>query len=223
MLQEIKQRYSKEIDEIKEALKWGFYEDLEDDSFEDDIITPFKEHFQNNFSYGWDNGATKGVLIFKDFGFVIKIPFLYCDGDCLCGVEDGDSEWNYCSQEETYYKKAKEAKVQDIFLETAYLDTINHHPIYIQLFAEPMNKIDINSHRSSTEKDIKKVNEIIENSNYNYIDDSWEADLFVLYGKKYYKKFKDFITKIGINDLRTANIGYIGKKPVILDYAGFNS
>ena len=50
----------------------------------------------------------------------------------------------------------------------------------------------------------------------------WEADLLVRYGIEKFKSFKKYIKDNWINDLRDENIGYIGKNPVLIDYAGFN-
>ena len=50
-----------------------------------------------------DNEASKGVFIFKDFNFVIKIPFSYYDGGKLCGDVEGGFDWDYCSQEVNRY------------------------------------------------------------------------------------------------------------------------
>lgn len=220
MLEEIKIKYKNEIDEILDALKYCYYDELDQDDFEDDVICSFEEHYKKPF--GWDNGATKGVLIFKNYGFVIKIPFNHCDGYELYGATDGDNEWDYCSQEKNRFKAVKENDLQKVFLETDYLASVDNYPIYIQLFAEPLDKIDVNSHSSHTKEDIDIINNIIDENYFGDINLSWEADMFALYGKKFYIKFKEFIHDYKIEDLRTANVGYVGLYPVILDYAGFN-
>jgi len=221
MLKEIREKYNNEIEEILEALKWGRFSNLDEDCFEEDVIEPFKEHYKKPF--GWDNGCTKGVLIFKNFNFVIKIPFLYCDGEGLHGAEEGREEWDYCSQEENRYERAKKEGLEKVFLETSFLEEVNFHPVYIQSFAEPLNKIiDKESRRSSTKEDINNVEIIMEENNYSYISCEWEADIYALYGKFFYKKFKEFIKNNRIEDLRQANVGYVGLSPIILDYAGFD-
>lgn len=221
MLEEVCKRYHNEIAEILGALEYGFYEELEEYTFEEDVVYPFQEHY--NKPFGWNNGATKGVLIFKDLGFVIKIPFSMSDGEELCGADEGNTCWDYCSQEENRYRLAKENRLQNIFLKTSLIGKIEDYPIYIQLFAEPLSCIHENSHFSSTKEDRAIVKDIIEENNYDYIDSWWEADIFTVYGGKYYKKFKKFVKEAHIRDLRDANIGYIGLKPVIFDYAGYNS
>lgn len=224
MLENIKKNYKNEIQEILDALRYGYYEELDQDNFENDVVYDFEQHYQKPFN--WDCGASKGVLIFKNFGFVIKIPFNYCDGDILCGALEGDSDWDYCSQEKNRYQKAKQNRLQNIFLETSYLDDVCEYPVYIQMIAEPLNKMSFKEaeNKNKSSADSRKIVKIInDENNYDWINTVWEADIFTLYGGKYYHKLKKFIKDNYINDLRTANIGYIGIYPVILDYAGFNS
>ena len=64
----------KELNAILDALKMGDYEDLYDTIFYENVVRPFKEKYKQQFYY--DYGATKGVLVFKELGFVIKIPFI---------------------------------------------------------------------------------------------------------------------------------------------------
>lgn len=225
MLEEICKKYDTEIKEILDALNYCFLDELEQDTFESDVICSFEEHYKKPFN--WDNGASKGVLIFKNYGFVIKIPFNYCDGDELCGASEGESNWDYCSQEENRYIQAKKHGLSKLFLQTSWIGEVDEHPIYIQLIAEPLDKLDYSkskkSNRSkSSDDEIKIVKMINEENDYNWIDTEWEADVFTMYGGKYYHKFKQYIKNNYIEDLRDANIGYVGLYPVILDYAGFD-
>ena len=223
MLEEICKRYNNEIKEILNALEYGCYEELDQDTFEDDVVCAFDEHYHKQ--YGWDNGATKGVFIFKKFGFVIKIPFNYCDGEELCGAYEGDSDWDYCSQEKNRYANAKKFGLQGIFLETALVGRVDGYPIYIQPIAQSLTNLgyEFSSNRKTSKDDMKTIQMIIEENNFGCIDSAWEADIFAMYGGKYYHKFKNFIKENYIEDLRNDNIGYVGLKPVILDYAGFDS
>ena len=224
MLEKIKEKYKNELEQIIEGLSYGYYEELDQDNFECEVVDSFKANFKGNFSYGWDNGASKGVFIFKDFNFVIKIPFTHCDGDPLCGAIDSLYHWDYCGQEANRYKIAKNNNLEKVFLQTEFLTNINEHPIYIQCFAEPFSKINIEEHKSSTKADELEIENIAENDSYNYdlINTQWEADVYAVYGRDYYIKLKTFIKEKNIEDLRTDNIGYIGIYPVILDYAGFD-
>ena len=114
-----------DIKEILDALNYCIFDDDLDytnDSFYDNIVSIFKQHYHKPFKA--DNGCSKGVLIFEQLGFVIKIPFNFCDGYELCAVTEGDSEWDYCSQEANRYKMAVDAEVEEAFLPTYYLTSI---------------------------------------------------------------------------------------------------
>ena len=226
MLKEILCKYKNEIREILNALKNCYFDELDEYEFENDFIDAFKEKYHKQFSIG--SGASKGVLIFKDFSFVIKIPFYFCEGDELQGAYEASESWNYCDQEMIRYEVAKDEGFQDVFLEVEYLDEVNGHPIYIQPYAEILCHIDYKQyekqHCSSFDaKDREIVNMADREEGYDELDSGWEADLYVLYGLDFYKKFKKYLIQNYICDLGNANIGYIGKKPVLVDYAGFDS
>ena len=219
------------INENKEALReiievldrYCYFEDLSDaSSFEDDVYIPFQTH--SYLCCDQANGATKGVLIFKNLDFVIKIPFIYCDGEELYGAGDTEDSWDYCAQEVVRYARMRDSyQVEDVFLETRFLDYANGHPIYIQQYAEPLNRVDVEEHSSHSAADEKTIDNCYDEGNWlERIDTRWEADILVIYGEEWYRKFRDAIEEYQIDDLRTANIGYRGKQPVIFDYAGFN-
>lgn len=216
--------YTKELNEILEALSNCNFDDLEDGyEFETQVITPFKSYYNKNFD--WASGATKGVLIFKNYGFVLKIPFSYISGDPICNAYDGLDTWDYCSQEANRYSMAETEGLQDVFLETSLLDNINNYPIYIQPYAQifkNMETSDISKHSCiSSEEEKQQTKSINEEYSFDDITNIWESEILALYGKDYYIKLKSFISDVDINDLRTANIGYYNNKPVLVDYAGF--
>ena len=225
MLNKFLNKYENEIREILDALHDCYFDELDDYTFDESVVAPFNDSYKKPFRAA--NGATKGVLIFPNFGFVIKIPFIYCDGDELCGAQDGVNAWDYCSQEACRYEMAEEEGFGDIFLETDLLDEVNNHPIYIQPYADILGGMDSDNynsnHRSSTDIDRTLVKEINNNEHYDWLDSSWEADLLVQYGIETFKKFKKYLKDNWITDLRDANIGYVGKKPVLVDYAGFDN
>ena len=224
MLNKFLNEYENELREILDALHNCYFDELDQYSFDDDVLYPFKDKYTKSFKSA--TGATKGVLIFENFGFVIKIPFIFCDGDEMCGASDGIHNWDYCSQEVCRYEMAEDEGFGDIFLETDLLGEVNNHPIYIQPYAKVLSQIDgttyNSNHRSGTDVDAILAKEIDNSENYTMLDSSWEADFLVRYGIEMFKKFKIYIKDNWINDLRDDNIGYIGKNPVLIDYAGFN-
>lgn len=213
------------INKILDALQYCNFDQLEnnDDIFFDQVFNIFKNHYEGNVDYA--EGATKGVLIFKDLGFVIKIPYSMLDEYDICGASDGVETWDYCSQEVNRYGMAEEEGLQDVFLETSLLDNVNGYPIYIQPYAQifkNMEASDISEHSyASSEEEKEETRSINEEYAFDDITNIWESEVLALYGKDYYIKLKSFISDVDINDLRTANIGYYNNKPVLVDYAGF--
>lgn len=84
--------------------KYCCFENLWEQSFEEQIVIPLRNnHCFNDWS--WDSGASKGVLIFKELDFVIKIPFQGRASWIESHYEDESGEWRYSpspSEEERF-------------------------------------------------------------------------------------------------------------------------
>ena len=216
----MKEKYREEINKIYNALynsDIDFYY-LDEYSFEEEVVNPFKEKYKESF--GWDSGATKGVLIFKQFDFVIKIPYTSCDGDELIGavVKNSDDCWNYCQAELERYERACQLGIQDAFAEIDELfDLPNGFPAYIQKFCDTF------AYAYPAGQDyIEEVSTTNLKNSYSFLDELWENTLYTKKGKDFFCKVKEFIKIEDINDLRRANIGYLKGQPVLIDYAGFD-
>lgn len=222
---DIIQEHKAELEKILKVLEKCNFDQLEnnDDIFYDQVVYPFKQNYEGKVEYA--EGATKGVLIFKDLGFVIKIPYSMLDEYKICGASDGVETWDYCSQEVCRYSMAEDEGLQDVFLETSLLGYVFGYPIYIQPYAQifkNMEASDISEHSYvSSDEDKEQTRSINEEYAFDDITNIWESEVLALYGKDYYIKLKSFISDVDINDLRTANIGYYNNKPVLVDYAGF--
>ena len=222
-----------ELLKIIDALYECYFDELGDeDSFEENVVIPFKEKYGKEVNHisakkesavKYACGATKGVLIFENLGFVIKIPFIYDEyGEDLRGAYLTEDGWNYCEQEEKIYNKIEEPEFKQMFLKTEKLTNIHGFPIYIQDYADSITKnIDKNNGSSHSQEDNKRVDSIIEENDFSYINTEWEADVLTKYGKEFYIDFKKKISKYEIDDLRGDNVGYKDGMPVIIDYAGF--
>jgi len=216
-----------DIKEILNALSYCIFDDDLDytnDSFYDNIVSIFKEHYHKPFKA--DNGCSKGVLIFEKLGFVIKIPFNYCDGYELCAVTEGDNEWDYCSQEANRYKMAVDAEVEEAFLPTYYLTSIDCYPIYIQPCAEILENLSFEKYNEKSNNSSKEDRETLEDFNdtqgFCQLNIVWEDEFYTLHGIDYFVRLKNFFKQHHIRDLRAANIGYYNNKPVLVDYASFD-
>ena len=220
----LKEKYQEQLNSIVNLLDYyidGVYDLENEEDFE-----PMMEEFRQRCPYKCyiSNGATKGVIVFRDLGFVIKTPLIYnCGGEEIYGA-GGDHDWDYCEAEVENYIAAQEYGVDKCFAQIEYINSIGDtkHPIYIQEYVETIGVTEEMS--SHTDEDINTVREIINQSPaYDYIDTNWEADLLASYGRKFYEKIKEFIYRQEINDLHKGNIGYNSKMPILLDYSGYHA
>jgi len=220
-----------ELDEILEALSYGTFDEIDEAEFYPVVVQPFSEKYKKPFDYA--TGATKGVLIFEQLGFVIKIPFCRNSEDCYYNSAygeyeccyftgaDTDNGWNYCEAEANKYERAEEEGLAQCFAKTKKIGDIDGYPIYMQELADIYKSIDYQS--SHTEEDSRQVSSICNSNNFYMFNLEWLSDAFHYYGEKVFHKLLEFIRTVGINDLHDGNIGYIGNRPVLVDYSSFDS
>ena len=220
-----------DLDEILEALSYGTFDENDEADFYSIVVQPFSEKYKKPFDYA--TGATKGVLIFEQLGFVIKIPFCRNSEDCeynstygeyeccyFTGA-DTDNGWDYCEAEANKYERAEEEGLAQCFAKTKKIGNIDGYPIYMQELADIYKSIDYQS--SHTEEDSRQVSSICNSNNFYMFNIEWLSDAFHYYGEKMFHKLLEFIRTVGINDLHDGNIGYIGNRPVLVDYSSFDS
>lgn len=220
-----------DLDEILEALSYGTFDENDEADFYSIVVQPFSEKYKKPFDYA--TGATKGVLIFEQLGFVIKIPFCRNSEDCeynstygeyeccyFTGA-DTDNGWDYCEAEANKYERAEEEGLAQCFAKTKRIGDIDGYPIYMQELADIYKSIDYQS--SHTEEDSRQVSSICNSNNFYMFNLEWLSDAFHYYGEKVFHKLLEFIRTVGINDLHDGNIGYIGNRPVLVDYSSFDS
>lgn len=207
----------KEVDEILDVLYYGDFDCLSDNSFFRQIVSPFKDKYKKPFAY--DYGATKGVLIFKELGFVIKIPFVCNDDWDFSGAECANG-WDYCEVEALKYQDASINGLAECFAETMCIGDVDGHPIYIQELATMYEKGETTTKRS--DEDIEKVKSLCSSQNYDCFNSNWLSDVLNFFGERMFYKLLNFISDADISDLHNGNIGYIGMRPVLVDYSSFN-
>lgn len=207
--------HTEAINEILNALANCELYDLSDNNFYECVVSLFKEKYHKPFQY--DHGATKGILIFKNYGFVIKIPFSNQDGYDFIGADAVDN-WNYCQAEEEKYIEAELNGLSACFAETKEIARVNNYPIYKQ---EYVTLFDCGT-SSHTQADVDKVNSLYEDDECDCFNLEWQADVMNFFGERIFQKLMHFIEDFNITDLHASNLGYIGMRPVILDYSSFN-
>ena len=213
--------------------------DLFKDCIFDGILTEYDYedkilyYLPDDFDYDVEYGATKLVLMPSNENFVIKIPFTGYYTEEFDGKEGKFKEiyytfngadngsWDYCKCECERYLTAKQENLEKYFAKTTYLDSINDHPIYIQekavIYVNSSKKEISLKEEETTRKKCSKQGTCCFNVH-------WLNDLLKYCGDKEFEDFLFFIKINGFNDdLHSTNIGYIGNKPVLVDYSGFNS
>jgi hypothetical protein len=204
------------------------FETLTAETVEEQVIDKLPE----DFSYEYHFGISKVCIIPMGADYVIKIPFegqemldnespygeTYYE-DFYCANTTAHSSWDYCFTEVSYYNEAKKEHINKCFCKTRLLGLINYHPIYIQeraiTFREKNGDLDYKSEKSI------KMKKYCEEHRFRCFDPEWLADVFEYYGAKTFNKLMNFIDEYDIMDLHTDNIGYIGTRPVLLDFSDF--
>ena len=89
------------------------FDGLTENTFLDLIIHPLQENMCfNNWTY--DNGVTKGVLIFKELDFVVKIPFQGYNSYTESHYESANGGWHW-SDYEKFDECFKVESVEEFF------------------------------------------------------------------------------------------------------------
>lgn len=199
---------------------------LTESYFYEDIFIYLKD--QNNLKYR--HGASRAVLVPRETNYVIKIPFVGCfeedweEEDYVFssfeGAEDDENDWNYCLKEIHIYEKAEAANVEKVFLKTTYEGDINNFPIYSQpkvsTFVEDEGVTCSNEELDFTRAKVRE-------KNFKVFSPIWLFHAFNYYGDDYIFRLLSFIKEEEISDLHSGNLGWVGDRPVIVDYAGFES
>jgi hypothetical protein len=177
-------------------------------------------------TYGWDfmdnigdkglefhTGATRGCYTCPDWNYVIKFD-LYKNG-------------TYCQTELRNYERAKFYRVEQVLL------PIERHTILdngIEIYFQTPYTSSYKNCPKDVARELEKAkgamnpklfNHICASMNYD-IADRWVARVVQLYGKKFLKSFQEWRKECEVNDLHKGNIGFLGNRPIILDYAGYH-
>jgi len=155
------------------------------------------------------NGLTKGVLVFDELDWVVKIPL-------HVGFSRPDA--NYCEREQFVYEQAKKRGVAEIFAESYFLMDFCGRPIYI------MKKVEANEEKVSTDLYNKAISEGYEEEDFQSMDSEEQVEeLFrYYYDEDFLQEYFAFCEEYEINDVHISNIGYDeNDKPVVIDYSGY--
>lgn len=202
-----------------------------------DIENKILDHLPEDFSYDYESGASKLVIIPDDENFVIKIPFngIWYDKfpdnpelkffvHFVDGGKAKEDSWDYCLKEIALLHFAKKYKLDNCFCKECLIGHVNNYPIYIQEKATMYYELETYDFINNTEESEKSSFRNEEKfKNFKYDTVYWQNDAIQYYGEKVFNKLKRFIKNNNIDDLYARNLGYIKDKPVIVDFSGFNA
>ena len=164
------------------------------------------------------SGETRYCIIGKDWDFVLKISR-------FDNVRD-----DYNAIEFANYENACKLGIEKIFLKMWKFGTLDCGlDIYAQVrYSFAHSNID-NKKERKMRKQTDKIRscKIYRKSHENAYDgyrisNEWYARAYQIYGKQFMRKFERFTRQHRIGDLHTSNVGYLGKMPIILDFAGYH-
>lgn len=214
-----------------------YYKELLDDC----VVTGldfFKTNDRDSF-YNWShkshgcpedvysaNGATKAVLWTDEMPYVIKIPFI----DQMSCYRD------FCELELINYKLAQNCpQIADCFAWCDFLFYYYDTPIYIMEKAD-CDEDEIYSSAYDAALSESCASNSVRKGSAGYNDyceafsEEWEwMDGTEQVGYLYYREwgieiatlFEEFCSEHSINDLHSANWGYVNGRLVVVDYSGF--
>ena len=179
----------------------------------DDLWEFCRSHGLEMFS-----GETRYCIASKDWDFVLKISR-------FDNVRD-----DYNAIEFANHENACKLGIEKIFLKMWKFGTLDCGlDIYAQVrYSFAHSGIDHNKERKMR-KQVQKIcfckiyRKSHENAYDGYrISNEWYARAYQIYGKQFMRKFERFTKQYRIGDLHDSNVGYLGKMPIILDFAGYH-
>lgn len=179
----------------------------------DDLWEFCRSHDLEMFS-----GETRYCIASKDWDFVLKISR-------FDNVRD-----DYNAIEFANYENACKLGIEKIFLKMWKFGTLDCGlDIYAQVrYSFAHSGIDHKKERKMR-KQVQKIcsckiyRKSHEHAYDGYrISNAWYARAYQIYGKQFMRKFERFTRDKRIGDLHDSNVGYLGKMPIILDFAGYH-
>lgn len=162
-----------------------------------------------NESFYIAHGLTKAVIVIKETGFVVKIPFSNLRED-------------YCKEELSIYCLACDCGVSDVFARCEEFFSITKDNKTVDFYI--MEYVEASEKRTSN---FIKENYPFISDCYTTEEDNVEEDAVLellrqLLGKEKYDRVNNFLEEEEINDLHGGNVGWNKDGELVLcDYSGY--
>lgn len=172
-----------------------------------------------DFIYEHKVGASKLVIIPNGTKYVFKIPFnsaYKTTHKFHLANNDEKRNWDYCLAESLVYIHAKQANLHSLFAPERMVGIINDHPIYIQQKAVTLEDFEGDFSDLPRDKSIEMQQEV----GYAF-NSRWLAAAIKWYGENRVRRLLFFLSDNELCDFHEKNIGFIGNRPVLIDYSSF--
>lgn len=130
-------------------------------------------------------------------------------------------DWDYCALESLIYELAVEEGLGAYFAEEGWLGDIDNTPVYYQTRCTPMTSISIDYNSKEYKQKEKHSRSICDKLDVCCFNEVWISDFINLYGEEEFKRLNDFLERYEIGDLRSCNIGYLDRAPILFDYTDY--
>lgn len=162
------------------------------------------------------NGASRWAFVFKEHRIVFKFP-RFESTDC-----------DYCEIELKNYNSAKEFRVERVLLPVEFVGettcglSVYYQPMYTKSQGDMRYEEIRNLERKMGQLPHSPIIRKIREGMYSAPERIWIARATQIYGKAFMKSFEAWSRKCQVNDLHSGNVGWLGKMPIIIDYAGYH-
>ena len=187
------------------VLKMPYQGMYDDESFEQDM-----RDYESNLDDGVENLIAPELSNYY-FEFV----------EAKSDVVETSNNWDYCALECAIYEAAEQEGLEAYFAKEEWYADVNGYPIYCQQRVNPLDAL-ISSSKKTYPKDFgRATSKKCSDMGVRCINTIWVQDFFDYYGELEYKRLMDFLTKVGVYDLHSGNLGYYKGAPILLDYSDF--
>lgn len=171
-----------------------------------DIVRQYKKTSNEDVRY--DTGISKFVFLGSDEDdFVLKI---------------NTSRFDYCNVEAELCQKAKAHNLQKMFAFSEMYASVGTVKIYKQ---EKVSEIAARRYsqreRQFSRVEMATIQELYKDTDFYITCEPWLLDALDYYGVGDTARLMMFLKHYKVNDLHNENVGYIGDRPILLDYSGY--
>lgn len=174
------------------------------------------EHIANKLGCKLRSGATRWAFVFVKERIVYKFP------------RYGSVSTDYCALELANYNLGKKYRIEKCLLPIALVGEL---PCGLPIYTQPMYD---RPHEALGWQDEEKLRERlgqlhnspivrkVQNGCYSCPQRLWIERAIQIYGKAFMRSFEKWSREGQVNDLHGGNVGWLGKQPIIIDYAGYH-